>query len=135
MEVEEDPIRLKPGQRPPKPDGKGRTDMKPLFTWLRDIKKVKTVLRVIVDDLQEPAHSDEAIESCLAGFGVEIWDWKKRDLSPEVIQAVAPNARVVHLYWGGNNAVLRAWSESEGLKKLLKLETVHLHVQQVCPPR
>ncbi|KAI0382948.1 hypothetical protein F5Y04DRAFT_251481 [Hypomontagnella monticulosa] len=130
VEVEDDPIRLKPGQRTPKPDGNGRTDMKPLFKWLRDEKKVKTTLKVIVDDLQEPAHSDDAIEACLAGMGVETWDWRKVDLSPEVIQKVAPDARIVHLYWSGNNAVLRGWSEPDGLKKLKKLEKVHLHVQQ-----
>ncbi|RYP17551.1 hypothetical protein DL765_004440 [Monosporascus sp. GIB2] len=130
VEVEDDPVRLKPNQRAPKPDGSGRTDMKLLFKWLRDEKDVKTILKVIVDDLQEPAHSDEAIEACLTGMGVETWDWRKVDLSPEVIQKVAPEARVVHLYWSGNNAVLRGWSEPEGLQKLKKLEKVYLHVQQ-----
>ncbi|KAI0146018.1 hypothetical protein F4776DRAFT_609046 [Hypoxylon sp. NC0597] len=130
VEVEDDPIRLRPGQRAPKPDGNGRTDMKPLFSWLKDEKKVKTILKVIVDDLEEPAHSDEVIEDCLIGMGVENWNWRKLDLSPEVIMKVAPDARVVHLYWSGNNVVLRGWSEPEGLKKLRKLEKVHLHVQQ-----
>ncbi|KAI1213091.1 uncharacterized protein F4807DRAFT_471577 [Annulohypoxylon truncatum] len=130
VEVEDDPVGLRPGQRAPKPDGNGRTDMKPLFKWLRDEKKVKIILKVIVDDLQEPAHSDEAIEFCLIGMGVEIWQWKKVDLSPEVIQKVAPEARIVHLYWSGNNAVLRGWSEPEGLRKLKRLQEVHLHVQQ-----
>ncbi|KAI2464187.1 hypothetical protein F4781DRAFT_425759 [Annulohypoxylon bovei var. microspora] len=130
VEVEDDPVTLKPGQRALKPDGNGRKDMEPLFKWLRDEKKVNTILKVIVEDLQEPAHSDETIEACLTGMGVEIWQWKKFDLSPEIIQKVAPGARVVHLYWSGNNAVLRGWSEPGGLRMLRELEEVHLHAQQ-----
>ncbi|KAK9783757.1 putative Peptidase S8/S53 domain-containing protein [Seiridium cardinale] len=119
------------GQRPPKPDGSGRTALKLLFKWLRDEKKVNTILRIIVDDLEEPSHSDEAIESCLMDIkGVETWDWRKFDMSPDVIQTAAPDARVIHLYWSGNNAILRAWSEAEGIHRLEKLETVYLHSQQ-----
>ncbi|KAG6356900.1 hypothetical protein INS49_014775 [Diaporthe citri] len=127
---DEPPVKLKPGQLPLKPDGSGRTDMKSLFKWLKDDKKVKTILKVIVDDLKEPAHSDEAIEECLDGMGVETWDWRKFDLSPDVIEKVAPKVCVVHLYWSGNNAVLRGWSAPDGLKKLKGLERVHLHVHQ-----
>ncbi len=123
----------RPNKKPPKQDGNGRTDLNLLFKWLKNDKGVKTVLRVIVDDLQEPSHSEEAIESALAGLGVEIWDWRKTDLSSEVICNVAPNARIVHLYWSGNNSVLRSWSEAEGLCKLANLAEVHLNVNQVSP--
>jgi hypothetical protein len=64
-------------------------------------------------------------------MSVEDWDWRKADLCTEVIYTVAPMARIVHLYWSGNNATLRGWSEPEGLAKLEKLEKVHLHEQQV----
>ncbi|KAI0902147.1 hypothetical protein F4806DRAFT_445844 [Annulohypoxylon nitens] len=130
VEVKDDPVRLKTGQRELKPDGNGRTDMKPLFKWMRDEKKVQTILKVIVDDLQQPAHSDDSIKFCLTGMGVEIWQWKKFDLSPEVIQSIAPGVRIVHLYWSGNNTVLLGWSAPEGLRQLKQLEEVHLHVQQ-----
>lgn len=132
LEIEDESVRLKPGQRAPKPDGNGRRDMEHLFEWLRDEKQVRIILKVIVDDLREPAHSDDTIETCLRKMGVEIWEWKKMDLSPKVIQSVAPNSRIVHLYWSGNNTVLLGWGASQGLGKLEKLEEVHLHVQQVC---
>jgi hypothetical protein len=64
-------------------------------------------------------------------MSVEDWDWRKIDLCSEVIHTVAPMVRTVHLYWGGNNAILRGWSEPEGLAKLEKLEKVHLHERQV----
>jgi hypothetical protein len=122
----------KPGQRPLKPDGSGRTDLKILFKWLKDEKGVKTIFRIIVDDLEEPSHRDEAIESCLKDVrGVETWDWRKFDMSPDLIQIVARDAKVIHLYWSGNNAILRAWSEPEGLHQLKQLNTIHLHSQQV----
>ncbi|KAI1325407.1 hypothetical protein F5Y16DRAFT_377936 [Xylariaceae sp. FL0255] len=109
--------------------GRGRSDLEWLFNWLRSVKKVSIILKVIVEDLREPAHRDEAIENCLTGMGVEEWDWRKRDLSPDVLQRVAPNAHTVHLYWSGNNAILRAWSEPDGLHQLPQLELIHLHWQ------
>ncbi|KAJ8131362.1 hypothetical protein O1611_g2265 [Lasiodiplodia mahajangana] len=130
VKFEHEPVNPEAGQRTLKPNGSGRADVLPLFNWLRDKKGVKRILRVIIEDLQDPAHSDEVIESCLNKMCVETWDWRKHDLSPEVLHKVAPDVQVVHLYWGGNNAILRAWSEAEGLKKLKNLKTVHLHSQQ-----
>ena len=118
--------------RPRRPDGDGRTDLISVFSSLHS-KGVKTILKVIVDDLEHPAHSDLSIVTALDNKGVEIWDWRKLDLCTEVVRKVAPNVRQVHLYWSGNNAILRGWSEEGGLKQLgLQLKTVHLHVQQVC---
>lgn len=116
--------------RSAKMDGDGRRDLCYIFDRLRK-KGVKTVLKVIIDDKIMPAHSDEAIEDALNLMGVEVWDWKKTDLCSEVIHKVAPKVREVHLYWSGNNAVLRGWSEEGGLKRLPDLRTVYLHVQQV----
>lgn len=114
---------------------RGRTNLESVFEWLREIMKVKTILSVSVNDLKTPAHSDESIEKALQGFGIEIWDWQKMDISVSVIETVAPNVRVVHLHWSGNNAVLRGWSEEGGLKRLQELEVVHIHTQSVmlCP--
>ncbi|KAF4633297.1 hypothetical protein G7Y89_g4816 [Cudoniella acicularis] len=95
----------------PNPDGKGRSDMVFLFNFLRN-KRVKRVIRVIVDDTMEPAHSDEAIEKALGGLKVEIWDWRKIDLCTKTIVTAAPDAEV------------------GGLKMLTKLEKVYLHFEQ-----
>ncbi|KAI1474288.1 subtilisin-like protein [Daldinia eschscholtzii] len=77
-------------------------------------------------DLGRKAHGDEAIEKALNGFGVEIWNWKKRDLCFEVIANTAPNVKVINLYWSGNNAVLRGWCAEGGLKKLKALRKIHI---------
>jgi hypothetical protein len=107
LKVEADVSESKSKKRPAPPECLGRRDLEVLFRWLKQNKGVKTIFRVIVDDLQGPAHSDEAIESCLTNMGVEVWDWRRLDLSSEVIFKVCPQAREVHLYWGGNEAVLR----------------------------
>ncbi|KAF4345848.1 intracellular serine protease [Fusarium beomiforme] len=112
-----------------RPDGAGRRDLVHIFDKLRE-KHVETILRVIVDDSAYPSHSDEAIEKALKDMSVEVWQWNKPDLCTEVILQAAPSAREVHLYWSGNNAVLRGWSEKGGLPMLPKLQVVHLHPQQ-----
>ncbi|TLS24928.1 hypothetical protein PpBr36_08863, partial [Pyricularia pennisetigena] len=102
----------------------GRQDMIPLFKWLRE-KGVKRIIRVEVDDMEMPCHSDEAIEEALAGFDVEVLDWKLEDLDVTTLHHIGDKLREVHLYWGGRNAVLRSWSEKgEGLCKLPALEKI-----------
>jgi hypothetical protein len=103
-----------------KPDRVGLTDSKIVFNWLAK-NGVKKIIRVIVLDDGDVAHSDEAIEECLTPFKIEVWDWKKPDICSETIFQAAPGVRVVHLYCTGNNAVLRSWSGNEGLAKLKKV--------------
>ncbi|KAF4455939.1 hypothetical protein F53441_1806 [Fusarium austroafricanum] len=105
--------------------GRGRTDLTVLFGWL-ERKRVERILKVVVDDLKDPPHSDKAIEDCLTKFDVEVLDWRKVDLCPETIFTACPNVRQLYLRWSGNRAVLRAWGEPEGLPRLAKLEEVHL---------
>jgi hypothetical protein len=100
-----------------KPDRVGLTDSKIVFNWLAK-NGVKKIIRVIVLDDGDVAHSDEAIEECLKPFKIEVWDWKKPDICSETIYQAAPSVRVVHLYCTGNNAVLRSWSGEDGLAKL-----------------
>jgi hypothetical protein len=108
----------------PKP-GRGRKDLPFFFKWLRE-KDVKHIIKVIVDDSPERPHSDKAIEESLKDFKVESLEWRKFDICPETLFTACRDARNLSLWWSGNRATLRAWSESEGLAKLEKLETVHL---------
>ncbi|KAK4194262.1 putative intracellular serine protease [Triangularia verruculosa] len=117
----------------------GRKDLIFAFDSLRR-KGVKTIITVMVgdtptradrmEDLNIKPHTDEAIEAALKNFGLEVWDLKKPDICSEVILQVAPDVREVHLYWHGNNAVLRGWAEPGGLKKLTKLEQVFISIEE-----
>jgi hypothetical protein len=96
-----------------------------IFRWLRK-QHVQSVREVMVSDEVEPSHSDEAIEACMMGLDVKIWNWQKIDLSSEVIFNSAENVEEVTMYSSGNNAVLVGWSGPNGLPKLEKASTVLL---------
>ncbi|KAM0226770.1 hypothetical protein ACHAPO_012087 [Fusarium lateritium] len=100
--------------RAPNKSMRGRSDLTEIFQWLRD-NGVKKIVKVIVLDDQEPCHADSAIEDALIGFDVEIWDWKRLDLSTEVIRKSTDLVREVSLYSSGNNSVLMGWASTDGL--------------------
>jgi hypothetical protein len=103
--------------------GKGLTSLCPIFRWLKNLH-VSAIIKITVIDDMEPSHSDAAIETCLEGFDIETWNWKKVDVCSEVIFKAAPNVKEVILYSSGNNAVLLGWSSSAGLNKLLKVSVL-----------
>jgi hypothetical protein len=105
--------------------GKGRSDLTFFFDWLYQ-KNVRHILKVTVDDLKDPPHSDKAIEESLRRFQVETLDWRRVDLCPETLYNSCRSVRELYLRWSGNRAILRAWGEPEGLPRLGKLEKVHL---------
>jgi hypothetical protein len=109
----------------------GRYDVQFYFDWLREKKKVEHILKVIVDDSRDPPHTDEAIEMALASFGVEELDWSKRDLDPDTVCRISNKLVKIVLHWGGNNAVLRAWSDPDVLQKLPDLSSIEIHIDEV----
>lgn len=125
--------------------GAGRKDMVRFFDWLYK-KNVRNIIKVIVEDrdLEDKKgiaqandekwtpHSDEAIEQALLRFDVEILDWRKVDLDPKTIWEACrdSNLRELHLWWSGNNAILRSWSEPDGLVKLRYLSRIELRQAQ-----
>jgi hypothetical protein len=99
----------------------GLTDAEYIFAWLAEEKNVKKIIKIIVIDDGDVPHTEESIEKCLARFDIEIWDWRKFDISSETIYAAARDVRVVSLYSSGNNAVLREWSSENGLVRLKRV--------------
>lgn len=128
----------------------GETALFLIFHWIKQTSHVRKLIEVVVDDFEEP-HSDEAIINCLTGLKVEVWDWRRMDISSDVIMSVAgKHVRVVHLYCSGLNAVLRSWSAATGLPtlelvsylsawtcfrnhlRLSQLEKVYVEIHQVA---
>ncbi|KAK4082772.1 uncharacterized protein Triagg1_1662 [Trichoderma aggressivum f. europaeum] len=105
---------------------RGRSDLEFFFRWLGEIKQVKCILKVIVRDNVEMPHSDEVIERALSPFNIEVLDWNKPDIDPLTIFNASNDLKELVLHWNGNNSVLRAWSEPQGLPKLQKLTMVDL---------
>ncbi|KAH8765996.1 hypothetical protein F5883DRAFT_460815 [Diaporthe sp. PMI_573] len=125
-------------------DGLGRWDMEFFFDFLYK-RGVRYILKVFVEEGGQSVHSDEAIKSALDRIAVEHLDWQKIDLDPEIICGIGSQAedmldrngpkvnsknqlRTLDLRWSGNSAVLRAWSEPEGLPSLPHLRTVNIFV-------
>ncbi|KAL2817706.1 hypothetical protein BDW59DRAFT_131874 [Aspergillus cavernicola] len=106
----------------------GRKDLLFFFSWLKD-KKVKHIINLVVHDPID-SHDDEAIETCLSGFRIDVLDWSKPDLDPEMLCSACPDVKELHLRWGGNNAILRAWGEPEGLRTLKNLEQIYLYYDE-----
>ena len=105
------------------------SDIEKVFKHL--LGDVTTIFKVTVEDLRDPPHSDMTIEECLRNRKVEIWNWKKLDMCPDVIFRAAPGLKELHLYWSGRNVVLRGWMEETGLCRLQHLERIIVHVEQV----
>ncbi|KAL4905616.1 hypothetical protein BDW74DRAFT_185133 [Aspergillus multicolor] len=101
---------------------------KPRLRDLKD-KKMKHIINLVVHDIVDP-HDDDIIEACLSGFRIDVLDWRKPDLDPEMLCRACPDVKVLHLRWGGNNAILRAWGESEGLRTLKTLEQIYLYYDE-----
>lgn len=124
---------LKIANRPLDPRA-GREDIWLFFRWLSEEKSVKNIIKVIVDDRSNTPHSDFAIERSLRLFEIDILEWQKIDLDPQTIRLGCrdTNLREIHLLWSGSNAVLRAWSEPEGLVEIKTLERIVIYEDEVC---
>ncbi|KAF5542952.1 major intracellular serine protease [Fusarium napiforme] len=118
-------VRPDDGLERPDMRNQGRKDMVFFFNWLRG-KSVRRIIKVVVEDMAKPSHSDEAIEDCLKDFGVEILDWRRLDLDALCLQKIGGHLREVHLRWSGSNSTLRAWSEKEGLAFIPTLQRIYL---------
>ncbi|KAI1121303.1 hypothetical protein F5Y10DRAFT_282592 [Nemania abortiva] len=125
------------------PENRGRSSLVRVFDALSE-NNVRTILRLHVDDLDSPAHTDAAIERAIRGrdafsldtqrpstIHIETWDWRKIDISIDVILFAAPDVVNVNLYWSGNWSVLSGWAGRSGIPRLYesgkKLKTVILH--------
>lgn len=111
----------------------GREDIVLIFKWLEK-KGVKRIVRVEIDDMAAPGHSDEAIEKALGQFQVEVLDWRRRDLCPFMIYRIGGNLREIYLQWSGRNTVLRSWSDREGLALTPSLEKIVINQAEVSWP-
>jgi hypothetical protein len=112
----------------PKPHERvGNYDYCLIFYCLKNEMRVDRVIELKVDDFagkDHKAHSDAAIEKCLTGLKIDIWNWKRLDISSEVIRrSVGSTVKKVFLYCSGNNAILRSWADCSGLINLEKVGT------------
>jgi hypothetical protein len=98
------------------------TLVKNFFAWLRDKRKVKRIVQVIVYDHPLAPCRDEVIKSCLEGFDVRYLDWNKEDLSVDILEKAATNLQELWLTWSGRKSSLLGWCNQKcGLILLQKV--------------
>ncbi|KAH6975043.1 hypothetical protein BKA56DRAFT_589953 [Ilyonectria sp. MPI-CAGE-AT-0026] len=90
-----------------------RRDAVRMFSWLRK-RGVRKILEVVVIDSEESSHSDESIQNALEGFEVEIWDWRRSDITSSVIASSSSVVKDLTLYFSGNETILEDWCGSGG---------------------
>ncbi|KAL6229846.1 hypothetical protein BDW75DRAFT_249236 [Aspergillus navahoensis] len=111
----------------------GRQCLTRVFDSLYDAG-VRTIIRLEVNDMETPHHTDAAIERAITGADslgletprnggpnpimIETWDWQRPDLSIDVIRQAAPQVEHLILYWSGNQTILRGWASEEGIPRL-----------------
>ncbi|KAK4210780.1 hypothetical protein QBC37DRAFT_390236 [Rhypophila decipiens] len=100
-----------------------------VFDWLKDSEGVTRILKVTVDDIGDMPHSDQAIVECLKDFKVEIFDWRKTDISIDTVQEAAPDVEELYLYSTGRKPALIGWSCKHALIGLKKLKELHVIFQ------
>ncbi|KAI1768444.1 subtilisin-like protein [Hypoxylon sp. FL1150] len=107
-----------------------RTEALSIFRWLRLCKGVERVFQVHVDDCRHHPHSEEDIETALAGLDVRELDWQRVDLSASSVYAAAPGVEKLWLYSSGNGAVLDHWFGENGIRILRNLRNVYIKIIQ-----
>ncbi|KAJ6259971.1 Lipase [Drechslerella dactyloides] len=111
----------------------GLKDAKNVFDWLY-LNNVRRILRVIVVDNGENSHTDEVIINSLQRFKIETWDWRRMDLSADVIhQAAGSSVKRISLYFSGNLAVLNGWASADGFAnkdRFPRLEALKVYYQR-----
>ncbi|KAK3937215.1 hypothetical protein QBC46DRAFT_356837 [Diplogelasinospora grovesii] len=107
-------------------------DLKDVFDLLRR-KNVQRILKLTVHDNPARPCSDEVIKACLTGFDVRYLDWKKDDLSVDVVLEAAPRLAELWLYPAGDEleSLLGSWAASNvhGLCGLKEMTILHLEFQ------
>ncbi|KAL7964342.1 hypothetical protein HDV63DRAFT_274884 [Trichoderma sp. SZMC 28014] len=108
-----------------------------IFDWLRE-GQVRKIFTLEVDDNGANPHTNAAIRYCLRGsnlnninsdfIDVQVWNWKKFDISADTVVAAAPNAQEVYLYSHGNTAVLVGWACGSSFGSLTKLRKLQVEV-------
>ena len=102
-----------------------RKEVQTVLNWLRS-NSVTKIRELIVPDCFDRPHNEGTINDCIQGFGIEVLNWRRLDLSIDAITEKNSEIRVLDLYSNGNWAALSHWRSQDGLKRLTQV--THFHV-------
>ena len=135
-----------PNLGPCKPGSAPRREVLEVLLWLRNLKSVTEIVSLHVPDCITDPHSDSAIRTALGffhydplsdsldeaeGISIKDLDWRKYDLSADILLERAHLVEKLVLYSSGNWAVIDHWFGSNGLPLLGRLKRVTLAIVKV----
>jgi hypothetical protein len=91
-----------------------RAEARDILKWLRQGKGVDGIYQLRIRDSPYLPHSEDMISESLRDFDIEDLDWKRTDLSIDLITEHCQNLKTLHLY-AGSWASLSYWTSKEGL--------------------
>lgn len=95
------------------------TEVFDILDWLRDKKKVQSIIELTVPDRLVNPHDEEGIAEYVEKFDVKHLNWKCLDLSLSVFTlAIRKKIVELHLYSSGKRAVIDHWLGSDGILTL-----------------
>ncbi len=91
-----------------------RAEARDILKWLKRSRGVNGIYQLSIRDSPYLPHSEDRISESLEGFDIESLDWKRADLSIDLIADHCPNLKILHLY-AGSWASLSYWISKDGL--------------------
>lgn len=94
-----------------------RTEVADILTWLKESKGVAGIHELRVRDSVFLPHTEDTIRRCIAGFDIEVLDWKRINMSLQPLigddgAVLCPNLRRLTAYTNGW-ASLQYWTCEE----------------------
>ncbi|KAI1739560.1 hypothetical protein F4680DRAFT_421961 [Xylaria scruposa] len=106
------------------------TYLKDVMKWLRETKKVRRILKLVVRDNQRWQCRDETITDIIRGWDIRYLDWNKSDMAIDTIQKAGAKKIVeLCLTSSGSNTALIGWSDPDyGLGMFPNLKMIKIRM-------
>ncbi|KAL5087759.1 hypothetical protein Trisim1_007415 [Trichoderma cf. simile WF8] len=100
-----------------------------VLDWLKDQKKVTSIVELKVPDRMFKPHNELRIADYVQSFEVESLDWRFLDLSLAIFNGEVRNRiKELHLYASGKRVAIDHWLSSEGIQRFPALVLLHIHL-------
>lgn len=105
-------------------------EVRQVLMWLKESKKVSEVMEIKVLDRLHNPHHHELIAECVKELQISSLNWRRLDL---YLGGLDPHKslRTLHLYTGGNPAVLSHWFGEKLMKLVIELVKARLREIQL----
>ncbi|KAM0227912.1 hypothetical protein ACHAPO_011119 [Fusarium lateritium] len=110
------------------------TEIFKILKWLRDKKKVQTIIKLKASDRLVNCHDQRLMAKGVELFNVKVLDWKVLDLCLDIFDEKSQETITdLCLYSSGNRAVISHWFSPSGFKLFKNLKTLKIYlIMETC---